>query len=73
MDDGLGTDPVTEKEIQNNLASVKKPGNGCSVGIYNVNERLRLYYGDKSSLTFHSVQNKETVVTIRLPKEKGEL
>lgn len=72
-DDGSGTDPETEKEIQDNLASVKKPGKGCSVGIYNVNERLRLYYGDKSSLSFHSIPNKETTVTIRLPKEKGDL
>lgn len=73
IDDGLGTDKETEKKIQHNLASARKPGGDCSVGIYNVNERLRLYYGDRASMTFQSTENTGTVITIQYPKEKGEL
>ena len=59
---------MTEKEIQRRLAAVSDPITGSSVGIYNVNKRLHLYYEGKASLTFHSVQGKGTIITIQIPK-----
>lgn len=73
VDDGLGTDQETLKKIQSNLVSAQKPGENCSVGIYNVNERLRLYYGSKASMIFQSIENKGTTIVIHYPKERGEL
>ena len=70
IDDGIGVDSKTEKEIQENLASFKKPGKDCSVGLYNVNERLRLYYGENCSFQFQSTINMGTTVTIQFPKVK---
>lgn len=67
-DNGIGVDPETEKDIQRRLAAVSDPITGSSVGIYNVNKRLHLYYGGKASLTFHSVQDKGTIIMIQIPK-----
>ena len=42
------------------------------VGLQNVHERIRLYYGAAYGLSFESEPGKGTVVTIRLPSGKGE-
>ncbi|WP_105616971.1 sensor histidine kinase [Vallitalea okinawensis] len=40
--------------------------NYSSIGIKNVEERIKLYYGDDCSLTIHSMKNQGTTVTIRI-------
>lgn len=69
-DNGIGVTKENEEIIQQNLAQTKHPGIDCSVGIYNVNERLRLYYGEKAFLTFHSILGEGTTVTLYIPKDK---
>lgn len=68
IDDGNGVDEQTATEINENLSLMKKPGEGRSVGIYNVNERIRLYYGDSASLQFESKLGEGTKITITILK-----
>ena len=38
-------------------------------GIYNVNERIRLHYGEEYGVTINSKPDEKTVVLIKLPKK----
>lgn len=56
-DDGLGFD--SEKKREDSVIG--------GYGLYNVNERIRLEYGDKYGLSINSKPNQGTHVTIRIP------
>lgn len=43
-------------------------GDNTHVGLYNVNLRLKLQYGELAGITFKSVPDKETRVNIHIPK-----
>jgi sensor histidine kinase YesM len=45
---------------------------GDHIGILNVEQRLRLFFGESCSLTIDSVANKGTTVSLRIPKLTGE-
>lgn len=45
----------------------KEPGRHTSIGIQNVNRRIRLLYGEEYGLTIEQREGCETVSTIRLP------
>lgn len=59
-DDGVGFDVNEPKKEKVKLGGV---------GIANVNQRLKLYYGDKYGVKIDSQIGKGTVVTLTLPKE----
>lgn len=66
QDDGMGIEPAKLKALQENLAknlSVSKEG----YGIFNVNERLKLYFGDEYGLTIDSKVGQGTTVQFLLP------
>ena len=68
-DDGRGMDQDTLEHIfEKHVRDTKSNG----VGLQNVHERIRLYYGAAYGLSFESEPGKGTVVTIRLPGGKGE-
>lgn len=69
-DNGIGVSAEAEALIQQNLLACMEPGPDSSVGIYNVNKRLRLHYGKDAFVTFHSTLNKGTTVTLHIPKNK---
>ena len=69
QDNGKGVDTHTEAVIRQNLLQRKHPCTKGSVGIYNVNERLHLYYGRETFMTFESVLDKGTTVTLHIPKK----
>ena len=63
-DDGAGTD---EKEVWHELDS---PGHGENAfALKNVNQRIRLMFGDSYGLEFHSVIGEGTTVILVLPKK----
>ena len=69
-DDGRGMDQDTLEHIfEKHVRDTKSNG----VGLQNVHERIRLYYGAAYGLSFESEPGKGTVVTIRLPGGKGEV
>lgn len=66
LDNGLGIPPERLKILQANLAKGRSV-NSEGYGIYNVNERIRLYFGSQYGLTLESEWGKGTVATVRLP------
>ena len=43
------------------------------IGLRNVNERIKLYYGEAYGIEIDSKKNRKTTVTIRIPREENEL
>ncbi|MBA2940469.1 sensor histidine kinase [Paenibacillus sp. CGMCC 1.16610] len=66
-DDGIGMD---EELVQSLLTqprpSMKSDGSGSSYGLYNVNERIKLFAGDHYGLCIHSTLGEGTTVTARI-------
>lgn len=66
-DDGVGMHESKLKEINNMLKSTNTSGNDINYGIYNVNEKIRLTYGDEFGLRYESAYGEGTVVDIWHP------
>ncbi|HEY8464877.1 MAG TPA: sensor histidine kinase [Bacillota bacterium] len=64
IDDGVGIPPEQLADLQHELALQSSQK---SIGIYNVNRRIKLYYGDQSRLSVESLPGLGTKVTLRLP------
>ncbi len=69
QDDGRGMDQDTLEHIfEKHVRDTKSNG----VGLQNVHERIRLYYGTAYGLSFESEPGKGTTVRIRLPGRREE-
>ena len=66
-DNGKGVPPEKLNEIRAELNKGVETEFSEGYGLYNVNKRLLLYYGEKARLTFDSQLNHGTTVTIRVP------
>lgn len=66
-DNGIG---MTEEQLQNvkNTLANPEPDSRESYGLYNVNERIRLRFGDAYGLSFQSVYKEGTTVRILIPR-----
>lgn len=69
-DDGIGIDKETLEELNKSL-NVKNENFGY--GLYNVNQRIKLVYGENSGVKIESILNKCTTVTIKIPLSTKEL
>ncbi|MEN8908297.1 MAG: sensor histidine kinase [Clostridiales bacterium] len=68
IDNGVG---MTEEEIENIFIKNKQSSNkntGSGVGVKNVNERIKLYFGNEYGLEYKSITDLGTTVYIYLPK-----
>jgi sensor histidine kinase YesM len=63
-DNGLGIDSETLTLIQN---GEKLSGHTTGLGLQNVRERLRLFYGQEDLFTIESIPNQGTTIQIKLP------
>lgn len=65
-DNGLG---MTEDKVEMILTGKSTSGNGrgSGIGVKNVNERIKLYFGEAYGLTIDSEPDEGTKVTIHLP------
>ena len=71
IDDGVGMDEETLAHIYDKH-KVNYHSNG--VGVYNVEKRLKLYYGDDYGITYESEKGKGTTATITIPgRQEGQL
>lgn len=74
-DDGIGIKEselpfiLSTKRVKSNSTSSK----GSGYGIRNINERIKLCYGDNFGLSFTSIYEKGTTVTIKIPIIEDEL
>lgn len=62
-DNGPGMEKDTIQSILNNLIETK----GKGIGLYNINERIKLLFGDEFGLEIDSVKGEGTKVNILLP------
>lgn len=71
-DNGIGMDEETLKTVRNHLVS--HPQNDSrSIGLYNISQRIRLFYGDDCHMEIESAKNKGTRVTLKLySRRKGQ-
>jgi len=65
--DGYG---ITQERIEELYDVIGSPDDSRSVGLKNVFQRIRLYYGDKSNFTISSILDENTIIRIELPVEK---
>lgn len=72
IDNGMGMDGESLEKVRQALTSdisvdmrVEKKGNG--IGLKNVNERIKLFYGNKYGIEITSIKGSFTKLTIRLP------
>lgn len=65
-DNGLG---MTEEQVARLFSDMPHTGSsrGSGIGVKNVNERIRLYFGSEYGLSIESELDEGTVVTIHLP------
>ena len=68
-DNGVGMDAEQIEAILR-----KERSDHTGIGIKNVNDRLKIYFGEGYGITIHSEPDEGTVVTIRMPqvREEGE-
>jgi len=64
IDNGIGMGP---EEIKNIFEKSGKSPRGSGVGVKNVNERIKLYFGKDYGLEFQSEPNQGTTVNVWLP------
>ncbi len=69
IDDGIGMTKERIEEVFESDCS-KFPNSG--IGISNVNERIKLYFGNKYGLSCISKENEGTKIDIVIPKIEGE-
>ncbi len=74
-DNGCGMDPLELKKMQENL-DLGNIDKRYGIGLYNINQRIKLCYGQQYGLTIESIQGKGTTVsaTIKIMRkeEKAE-
>ena len=65
-DDGVGIEP-DKLEIINHKLALSEENNGKSIGMINVNQRIKIHYGKQYGLSIESKFGKGTIVTLSLP------
>ncbi|EKQ56426.1 MULTISPECIES: sensor histidine kinase [unclassified Clostridium] len=67
VDNGKGMDEQTLNKINNMLTNNSGNKNDIGYGIFNVNERIKLIYGEEYGLTYKSIYGEGTIVELRHP------
>ena len=62
-DDGIGMEPEQVSALLQN-----EPSDRTGIGVKNVNDRLRIYFGAEYGLSIRSAPYEGTTVTIRMPR-----
>lgn len=72
-DNGIGISRERLEEVQNGIKQ-KSLAENAIYGLYNVNERIRLNFGEKYGISIESAYGEGTIVNISLPyaEEQGE-
>ena len=68
-DDGIGIEPDKLAELNRKFVSDNSSSEG-NIGLINVNNRLKLYYGDEYHISISSEKDKFTSVTFRFCLDK---
>lgn len=68
-DNGIGISPNKLQLMNSNLSSANIPEDGY--GIYNVNKRIKMYFGEGSGLSYESVEREWTTAYLRINSSEG--
>ena len=66
-DNGCGIPSDKLEEMNTALASYRENVSTSHIGIHNVNNRIKLHYGEEYGLSFESVPEQGTTATIKIP------
>ena len=66
-DNGVGMEPEQAAAILQDRSDRKS-----GIGLKNVNDRLKIWFGDRYGLTISSVPDEGTTITVRMPKVREE-
>jgi two-component system sensor histidine kinase YesM len=68
-DDGIGMEEQRLKEMQDTLESgeILEDEDKKHFGVYSVDHRMRLYYGDEYGITVDSTYGEGSTVTVSIP------
>jgi two-component system sensor histidine kinase YesM len=73
-DNGNGIEPQKLKDILLEIeTSNQEKKKYIGIGLQSVNERIKIHYGNQYGLTIASEPGNGTVVSIKIPKTKGEI
>ena len=69
LDNGLG---MTQEELVSLNNNIQMPNrkSSMSIGLYNINQRIKLFYGDKYGMEIKSSPKEGTCVTLTIPLNK---
>ena len=67
QDNGCGIEKDKLEALNNKLRTTPVEEISTSIGLVNVNQRIKLYYGSEYGLTITSTAGEGTSITIRLP------
>lgn len=68
-DNGIGIPPELLQQLRRNLSEHDKN----SFGLFNVNQRLKLYYGSECCMDINSLYGEYTEIAIYIPTKKNKL
>lgn len=71
-DNGAGISKEHLKRMNENLKNCRRSSKD-GYGIYNVNERIMLYYGKEFGLSYESAEGEYTCATLTIPVEYREV
>ncbi|WEK54206.1 MAG: sensor histidine kinase [Candidatus Cohnella colombiensis] len=75
-DNGIGMNENTLAQLQERLNSRQDEQKSSETidgfGLYNVQQRVRLYYGSEFGLHITSIENQMTTIDVRFPVQRGE-
>lgn len=69
IDNGYGMENETLEELRR-VIKVKDTSRSASIGLYNINQRLIMMYGEEYGLYVDSVPGQGTRVSLRLPEDR---
>lgn len=69
FDNGCGMNSGKLAELQQQI-EIKDMSRNRSIGLYNINQRMKLSYGEECGIQVFSVLDKGTTIRLRIPEEK---
>lgn len=69
-DNGCGISPEKLEEMNTALSSYRETVSTSHIGIHNVNNRIKLHYGEDYGLHFESILGQGTTATIKIPHKE---
>lgn len=67
-DNGCGMTPETLERLREDVVT-KNPEKKESIGLYNINQRVKLCYGNAYGMTIDSERDRGTTITLHLPEK----